>query len=101
MGQDDDSDEKQVVSASLHQLIPVHFQNLALQGSLYLNRARIWIQIEKALEAIQDLTIAIALWSLSESEDDEARHEQMAKAHTLRAKIRLARTEVNEARQDV
>merc|ERR1711974_330852 len=93
------SDQPKLVGAPLQTLVPVHEKRLALQGSLYLNRALIWMNIERIQEAADDLSTVISLWNLCES--DPAKDEQLAKAHCLRAYIRFFEAKVEVAKADV
>eukprot|EP00746_Dinoflagellata_sp_MGD_P015610 gnl/MRDRNA2_/MRDRNA2_134759_c0_seq1.p1 gnl/MRDRNA2_/MRDRNA2_134759_c0~~gnl/MRDRNA2_/MRDRNA2_134759_c0_seq1.p1 ORF type:complete len:449 (-),score=97.85 gnl/MRDRNA2_/MRDRNA2_134759_c0_seq1:46-1392(-) len=97
-------------------LIPVHEDYLLLQSSLYMNRARCWMQFNRNKEAAQDLSMVIGLW---EAKDEGARRcqgrfareltgaevaekrEQLTKAYYLRAKTRAARSKYDLANADI
>merc|ERR1712232_149433 len=77
-----DGSEK-IVRAAFSSLIAIHESEMALQSSIYMNRARIWMQVDRSAEAEQDLSIVVTLWT--NQEEGSARNEQLSKCHCLRA----------------
>lgn len=91
-------------------LIYIHFQQLPLQASLHLNRARTLMQEGQQQEAAQDLTVVIALWSayglVTKTRKglvnfDSDHKDQLTKAFYLRAKTKIARFRLEPARSDI
>eukprot|EP00928_Gymnodinium_smaydae_P024927 TRINITY_DN20018_c0_g2_i4.p1 TRINITY_DN20018_c0_g2~~TRINITY_DN20018_c0_g2_i4.p1 ORF type:complete len:317 (-),score=47.76 TRINITY_DN20018_c0_g2_i4:284-1234(-) len=95
----DHGSASKTICVDLDALIPIHEQQLALQGSLYSNRARIWTLLDKMAEANRDLFTVITMHS--DAQRSQAWHDCVAKARLLRAKIRLSLDQAQPAKEDV
>merc|ERR1712167_474483 len=65
----------------------------------YMNRSRSLSQLGHSQEAAQDLSVVIGLWGAAL--DGQEKREQLTKAYYLRAKTRLSRMRIAQARADV
>merc|ERR1712187_1080153 len=84
--------KEKIVRADFSSLTPLHLPELALQSSLYMNRARIWMQVERASEAEKDLSMVVALWGADEENKlATEKNEQLPKCYSLRSKIWMSR----------
>lgn len=94
--------EEKIVRALFNTLTPVHIPELALQSSLYMNRARIFMQVERGVEAEKDLSIVVALWGADEENlSGTAKNYQLPKCHCLRSKIFMSRGDLGFARLEI
>lgn len=117
--------------ASFRQLVLVHEEMLLLHSSLYMNRARCYVNLGSQAAAAQDLSMVIGLWAARSEgalrlakagatahggedqvsagvlatplseEEAKERVEQLTKAYYLRAKTRVSRGKFEPARADL
>merc|ERR1712217_753409 len=67
-----------------------------------MNRARIWMQVERGGEAEKDLATVVPLWDADEENKlGAAKNEQLPKCYCLRSKIWMSRGELGLARLEI